>query len=304
MDARIRTLEEICDESREHAEKRCSNCKQCYPAALGWFYRHKNTPDRLDCICKACARKRAAEWYSANKERGRANAKRAREAKPEYYKEQKRLHSESNRDNIAARRKARYAANKVELNVKRKAFRVKNREAILAKERAYRKAHPEMARQADKRYTQKHRATKYRITNAWNKAHRDKLNAMQLRRRARVRELPNLFTAEDWRRAIDYFGGACAACGRPPGLWHKLSADHWIAVTDPQSDNPGTVPWNIVPLCSGADGCNNSKHNRPYAEWLVERFGRQKAKQVVTRIEKYLNWAKDQSDNAIDTSAD
>src|SRR5260221_119478 len=71
----------------------------------------------------------------------------------------------------------------------------------------------------------------------------------------RKRELPNVFTSQDWRNALEYWGHRCAVCERPRGLWHTLSQDHWIPLSSP--DCPGTDPTNILPLCCGTDGCNN-----------------------------------------------
>lgn len=108
------------------------------------------------------------------------------------------------------------------------------------------------------------------------------------RRRTKKHGLPCSFTAQDWQHALEYFGNCCATCGRPPGLWHKLTPDHWIAVDDPRPDNPGTVPANIVPLCYGDGGCNNSKWKYEAEEWLVKKFGKQKAKDILQRIKVYF----------------
>lgn len=83
-----------------------------------------------------------------------------------------------------------------------------------------------------------------------------------------------------------HFGGRCAVCERPPGLWHTIAADHWTPISSP--DCPGTVPSNIVPLCHGVDGCNNSKHDRDAAEWLSETRGKRQANKIIARIEGYF----------------
>lgn len=106
-------------------------------------------------------------------------------------------------------------------------------------------------------------------------------------RRARILNLPNEFTTEDWQRALDYFGGCCAVCGRPPGLWHRLAMDHWIPITSP--DCPGTIASNIIPLCHGDNGCNNSKNNHDPSKWLVKKVGKQKANQILKRIQDYFD---------------
>lgn len=114
------------------------------------------------------------------------------------------------------------------------------------------------------------------------------------RHRARKRSLPDNFTDTDWLQAKDYFsiGGVhcCAVCERPQGLWHTLAQDHWIPFTSPVC--PGTVVENIVPLCHGLGGCNNSKSNRDYHEWLVEQHGECKARKIERRIEAYFEWVR------------
>jgi hypothetical protein len=109
------------------------------------------------------------------------------------------------------------------------------------------------------------------------------------RRRAKFLALPDTFTVDDWIFALAYFHGCCAACGRQLNdLFGErtAAADHWIPLNAP--DCPGTVPENIVPLCHGKDGCNNSKHAKHPIEWLIERFGKHKANQINQRIQEFF----------------
>lgn len=122
---------------------------------------------------------------------------------------------------------------------------------------------------------------------AWRKANLDSSRATYHRRLARKHSLPDTFTAADWQRVFDHFGGCCAACGRQPGLWHTLAADHWVPLTSP--DCPGTVAWNIVPLCHGNGGCNNTKNAKNPSEWVIERFGKRKGRAILKRIEAFLD---------------
>jgi ribosomal protein S27AE len=107
----------------------------------------------------------------------------------------------------------------------------------------------------------------------------------------RKRGLPHEFGERDWRRCLDYWGHKCAVCERPRGLWHTLAADHWIPLT--ASECPGTVPTNIVPLCHGEGGCNNSKGKKSPGEWLEARLGPQAAFQKQLQIDAYFLWVKD-----------
>lgn len=116
-------------------------------------------------------------------------------------------------------------------------------------------------------------------------------------RRSRLRGLPTSFTAQDWQRALDYWGHRCAVCDRPRGLWHTLAADHWIPLTDPRPDNPGTVPTNIIPLCHGIGGCNNSKSACDPLVWLTRKFGPEAAQQKAAEIDAYFEWVRQQDNH-------
>lgn len=167
-----------------------------------------------------------------------------------------------------------------------KDYAAKNPERVAETKRRWARNNPEKKLQASRDYRKRNpgqntpNATKWRLLNP------DNTRAIKLRRRAKERSLPNQFTAQDWQVALNHFNGCCVVCGRPTGLWHKLAADHWIPIT---ADNcPGTVPENIIPLCQGQDGCNNSKSNREPIEWLINRVGKQKAQAILERINRYF----------------
>ena len=109
----------------------------------------------------------------------------------------------------------------------------------------------------------------------------------------RKRELPNSFTSTQWQRALDYWGHKCAVCGRPRGLWHTISQDHWIPLSSP--DCPGTDATNILPLCCGVDGCNNSKGYQRPETWLKKKLGKRRATRKLAEIEAYFGWVRDQA---------
>lgn len=107
------------------------------------------------------------------------------------------------------------------------------------------------------------------------------------RYRAKKRALDNTFSQKDWDVAIKYFNGRCAVCGRQPGFQHTLAADHWIPLSSP--DCPGTVPMNVIPLCHGQDGCNNSKSNKMPLDWLIQKYGKRKAAKTLRKIEGFFD---------------
>jgi len=85
---------------------------------------------------------------------------------------------------------------------------------------------------------------------------------------------------------MSYWQQTCAVCGREEGLWHTLAIDHWIPLASPEC--PGTIASNMLPLCHGIDGCNNSKKHSPPEVWLLQRFGKHKAKQIIAKIASYF----------------
>jgi hypothetical protein len=187
---------------------------------------------------------------------------------------------EANKGKIKQRTRDWYAANKERVNAERKAAYiprprqiVTTPERVKAQKKRYRDANPDKVRAA---------TAKSKKKNPQARA------AEKQRRRATAKGLPNAFTQSDWRSALSYFNNCCAVCGRQPGLWHTLAADHWIPVNDPRPDNPGTVPTNIVPLCHGHGGCNNAKASRDPMEWLVDKFGKRKAARIAKRIAAYF----------------
>jgi len=113
------------------------------------------------------------------------------------------------------------------------------------------------------------------------------------RQRAGTLGVVDTWTPEQWKAALQYFNHCCAICGRQlKDLFgtHTAAADHWIAL----SKGGSTTAINILPLCHGEDGCNNSKGNKDPVEWLIERFGKRKAKKKLAEIEAYFKWVRQQ----------
>lgn len=161
----------------------------------------------------------------------------------------------------------------------------KGRARKLAENRRSKQKHKEKRNAESREYNRLHWDRLREIQKKDRKNNPDRIRAKNNRRRARMVNLPCLFTVDDWNFALEFFNHRCAVCGRPAGLWHTLAQDHWIPLSNPNC--PGTVPSNIVPLCHGDNGCNNSKHSRDPIEWLNSRYGPQKAKHILKRIEEY-----------------
>src|SRR5690606_3096376 len=138
-------------------------------------------------------------------------------------------------------------------------------------------------RQLDREYYRKNKHKIQLRQLKWGYQNPEKKRALSQRYLAHKRALPALFTGDDWQRALDHFNGCCAYCSDPPGLWNRLTAEHYIPVTSPEC--PGTVPTNIVPACQS---CNSSKNNTPPEAWLRRKFGRKRAAAIKADIERYF----------------
>lgn len=270
---------------RSQLTKVCTVCKQEKPATPEYFTRNNSTRDGLHTQCKECRQRKGRERWAANADE--LNARR-RELYPEHAEARKVYHKkwrEENREQVLAKKKEYYRANS---------------EKDLASSKAWREANPEKKKAYDREYAQKNKRRIKERQRKWEADNRDRINEQkrpkrriyQQLRESRKSELPTDFTQDDWDRAVDFFEGKCAACGRPPGLFHSLALDHWVPLSSP--DCPGTIPSNIVPLCHGVGGCNNSKHSKDPTEWLVWKFGKKKGKEVAAKVQQYFDSLKGQ----------
>lgn len=263
--------------------KRCTKCEQEYPATPEYFERDKQKRDGLSSQCKQCRRATKQIYRDENRD--------------EYRRKMREWHA-SHRDKSHEHGAKWRNANREHIRVHARLYRIENQEKIRTYNLAYQSARPEVGREATRRWRlrnpdySKHSSRLYRLKNPIasiiNKAIR----------RARKYKLPNSFNKHDWNRCLDYFNHRCAVCGNPVGFWHVLAQDHWIALASPRPNNPGTVPWNIVPLCNsindGQGGCNNNKNDKDPEQWLIERFGKRKANAILKRILAYFEWVKQQ----------
>ena len=146
----------------------------------------------------------------------------------------------------------------------------------IQKSLAYQKKHPEKTRLYARRTYNKH-------------PERSILNYH--RYRSRKRNLPDTWTKEHWKFCLDYWHHCCAVCGKQlRDLFGEIKphADHWIPVSYQGEDNPGTVPENMICLCSK---CNFSKHDYMPTDWLISRYGKRKANKILKRINGYFELA-------------
>jgi len=228
--------------------KKCSACHEFKDESA--FSRSKSRPDGLCSQCKLC--------QAAYRVTPEAQAVRAQ------YREKNR--TRIRRYGVVFRAKHHEA-----LCIKFAARRVTHHEKIQSGIQSWRMAHPEIVR----KYQQK-----------WASANKEKCRIALIRRRARKRGLPDTFTQEQWHFALTYFDHSCAVCGNQEGFFWTLAMDHWIPMANP--DCPGTIATNIVPLCHGQGGCNNSKCNKDPHAWLLKKYGKAKTAKIEARIAAYF----------------
>ncbi len=279
--------------------KQCNVCQSIKPAAKEYFRQRKS--GHFYNQCRDCeheylinyrsthrdkTRRQARERYHSNivveREKGRLRAARNRNANPDKYRSiNRKSYYKLREKNIKGLRDYYYRT--VETRRAYARFYYQNHKAVRdAYNRSYRIANRQELNQQHGKYIKSYRKTPhgYAVTKAATH-----------RYNARKRSLLNTLTADEWKQALDYFGGRCAVCGRPPKdlfSTHTIAADHWI----PVSKGGGTTADNILPLCHGLDGCNNSKLNKDPETWLIERLGKRKAKKMLAEIEAYFAWVR------------
>lgn len=252
-------------------QKRCSRKENCVhpesrdgwlPATEKYFGIRTESKDGFRGYCKKCDSAKATSWGANNRERKNENSRRS-------------YHNNLDREHEKSRLKHQ-----------------KDPEKHNNRSRRWANKYPDRQRARTQRWTQNNPDKHRKRVQAWRKNNPEKSRLIKQSRRARERHLPNTLTIEQWQNALIYFNDCCAVCGKPQGLWHTLAMDHWIPLNSPEC--VGTVPENIIPLCHGQNGCNNSKADNDAVEWLVSRFGNRRAREILIRINTYFEWVKSQ----------
>jgi hypothetical protein len=259
--------------------------------------KNKNQPDGVEMMCKVCNREQANRYYAEHADQVKAKLRDEYTKDPTRIKERNRKSREKpeNKIKTLARVTKWQAINPEKVRqykqkwfdthreqyreIQRQCF-LKKREHYLRQRNIYRLAHPEQTKATQRRSNAKRRDK----AREFRRQHQMRYRVYAQVRRARIRDLPYTFTETDWQNCLNYWNGRCAICDRPPGLWHTLAQDHWVPVTR----GGGYTPDNIMPLCHGTDGCNNSKSDADPAVWLVAKLGKRKAAAKLREIETYF----------------
>lgn len=289
--------------------KPCSKCGVAFPHTGEFFHKDKNTKSGLRSDCKECHRASKRHYRNTNLEKCRAREnrydannrdKRRRYNRIYYAINIERLHlydkSEPRRTRRNETNRAWRKANPAQVKIYRQRDQERNRVAINARAKRWREANPDKERIRQRNTYLRNRDKILERTRKYLQDHPEKQRVHAQRRRTRSLQLPHSFTAIQWLRALAYFDNCCAVCGRPLEADIVLAQDHWIPVSYASNDNPGYVVTNIVPLCHGMNGCNNSKSDKLPHIWLVQIYGEEHAAEILARIQAYFVWASDQID--------
>lgn len=264
--------------------KRCSKCGKEYPKDRENFYALKDGADGLHSWCKECCRaagrkrKRtpvaelSPDEVEVQRAKGREYYYRNREHQLEY------AARPDIRERRNAQRKERYKTPEGKANQRHWAENKRRRKGVLPREEWLNSVRKPKTARVPKQKVLKRDRDLQSLSNDFMRSKR--LNAV-------VRN----FTTADWERCLEYFNWCCAACGRQMrDLFgeHVPSADHWIPLSS--QDCPGTIPTNVVPLCHGKGGCNNSKGKKRPDDWLAQRFSKHQVREIKERIERYFTW--------------
>ncbi len=256
-----------------HGLKRCSKCHELIPATAEYFNKCKYNDDGLHNYCRECQRIYRKQYKEKNLERERQNF---------------RLYYQQNVGFMRQRVRAYYRVHAEEKRAYQKRYYQENIDRIKDYDRQQYIVNREKKIQASRQWRQANPDKKREQLRHWQQQNRAKVVASYHRRRARKFDLPYDFTDTDWKYALEYWGNRCAICGRSAQDGCKLVADHWIPLNYDKNNNPGTVPWNIVPLCHGPNSCNNKKHDKHPELWLLEMFDEIEARQKLSEIEIFF----------------
>jgi hypothetical protein len=251
-------------------QKRCSRCKQSFPATPEFFYRNKHTKDGFQWECKTCQKgssKTALKAYHAKLKLTAQNRRDAASSSAKacskcgvvypsttdfFYK------SDIGKDGLLTSCKACHGA-------KCKEWREENLEHWQTINRANSKQwqldHPEEAREqrriSGKKWRQNNpeRANEVARNSAKRCRARHKMDILAgaHNQRAKMRKARGRIKAKDLNQIYDSQKGLCWWCGKP--LDHKWQLDHRIALAKGGSNE-------LDNLCCACPDCNARKSDK------------------------------------------
>jgi hypothetical protein len=270
--------------------KCCSKKENCIHPDGPWlirenFSKDKDKSDGLRRCCKLCDSAHRRQYRLDNLEKEREHDRQHRLDNLEAERARDRQYHWDHRDEHLARSR-QYLIDHPDYN---KQYYAEHKEEEIERCRQYKAAHLEEQIE----YGRKYRAEHPEYSRKYNEEHPEVGREHNRRRLSRKKELPFYFNKNNEKSALEYWNNCCAICGKeldltPKPRGHAVWAmDHWIAMDDRREDNPGTVPWNMLPMCHGEGSCNLSKNNNDPIEWLY-RSRPDEAGSILGRINIYF----------------
>lgn len=216
--------------------KRCTGCKEIFPATPEFFHRATQRKSGLSSRCKECNHKGINDHYKRNSERLYEEHKQYRKANPHVIRQ------------IAKRR----------------------REKTNAYQRKWKKDHADEIRVQQRKYQESHAEDISRWHREWAKEHPEEIRLHAHNYRARKKEVEGEYTTAQIQEQLKRQDYHCyyARCGfakfervKENGKWKYLyHIDHTYPLTRiVGTDIPGN---NISYLVLSCHSCNESKGNK------------------------------------------
>jgi len=286
-----RKLQMVSSDSTSNAPlKRCSKCKQEFPATTEYFSPNKYTKSGFQSACKTCRNKMNEITRRKKGQRPRENpvvngmkhcincGNNYPNTLDYFYKNKTAKGGIGNVciECILQASRDWYANNRERGIATRRVYYAKNNESIKRYTTQWGRKNPDKRKRYIKNYLDKNPSA-IRIYNTT--------------RRARKKSLPDTFSIEEWRLCLDWWGHKCAYCNNPQGMFkfQQICADHFVPLTSEYCI--GTVAKNIVPACTS---CNTKKSNSEPTTWILQTFGKRKGKKIIADITAYFAWVKSQ----------
>lgn len=253
----------------------CTRCGSEHPLTAEYFQRSKGYKLGFNSQCRKCRNEQARHYPSTKSER-KKQTKAAHAKRPDVVERKNQRRRERYANDLEYRQRL------LDDNNKR---RIANPELTKVKKREEYQRHKNKYKESGRKYYLKNRDVYIERAKKYKPDPIKRAIGVQ-RRLARKRELPDTLTKEQWLACLEYFNNQCAVCGKPFDEQCKPYMDHWIPLKSP--DCLGTVVKNIVCLCGGKGGCNESKHSHDAKKWLSDFYPSEQAQAILQRIEEYF----------------
>lgn len=233
--------------------KVCSKCKRDLPETLEYFFKRHNGKNGLMAYCKECFGKKFMKKITHGDSHKKCpSCKKSLPYTHDYFAKTPRTKSGLSatcKKCVAENGKNHYDRNKAEIDAKHREYYRDNKETVSQRIKRYRKENPE------------------KVKVIWQK------------RRAKLSNLPNTFSGEEWVFCKNYFDNKCAYCGKR----ENLTQDHFV----PLNLGGEYTNQNILPVCLS---CNSSKGAKLFSDWYPKQIFYSKHREK--RILKYLSYEK------------